>query len=175
MNLDKIPVGENAPWDVNVVIEIAQGSSPVKYEVDKESGAVFVDRFMHCAMYYPANYGFIPQTLAQDGDPLDALVVGAVPVLPGSVIRCRPIGALMMEDEKGKDEKIIAVPVDELNPFHADVKCVSGLPKNLTEQISHFFEHYKDLEKSKWVKISGWLNVEETVKVIEEAIERAKK
>ena len=166
MNLDKIPVGENAPWDVNVVIEIAQGSSPVKYEVDKESGAVFVDRFMHCAMYYPANYGFIPQTLAQDGDPLDALVVGAVPVIPGSVIRCRPIGVLMMEDESGIDEKILMMPVDKLNPFLHNIKNHTDLPPYLLEQITHFFEHYKDLEKNKWVKVTGYENADKAAALI---------
>jgi len=166
MNLDKIPVGENAPWDVNVVIEIAQGSSPVKYEVDKESGAVFVDRFMHCAMYYPANYGFIPQTLAQDGDPLDALVVGAVPVLPGSVIRCRPIGVLMMEDESGIDQKILMMHVDKLNPFFYNIKDYTDLPPYLLEQITHFFEHYKDLEKNKWVKVTGYENAEKAAALI---------
>ncbi len=166
MNLDKIPVGENAPWDVNVVIEIAQGSSPVKYEIDKESGAVFVDRFMHCAMYYPANYGFIPQTLAQDGDPLDALVVGAVPVIPGSVIRCRPIGVLMMEDESGIDEKILMMPVDKLNPFFYNIKDHTDLPPYLLEQITHFFEHYKDLENNKWVKVTGYENAEKAAALI---------
>ncbi len=175
MNLNEIPIGINPPYDFNVVIEIPLGGAPVKYEIDKKSGALFVDRILHTAMFYPGNYGFIPHTLSEDGDPADVIVVNQVPVIPGCVIRCRPIGALMMEDEKGKDEKIIAVPVDELNPFHSDVKCVSGLPKNLTEQISHFFEHYKDLEKSKWVKISGWLNVDDTIGVINEAIERAKK
>ncbi|HCU06229.1 MAG TPA: inorganic diphosphatase [Holosporales bacterium] len=166
MNLDKISVGQNAPWDVNVVIEISQGSSPVKYEIDKESGAVFVDRFMHCAMYYPANYGFIPQTLAQDGDPLDALVVGAAPVIPGSVIRCRPIGVLMMEDESGIDEKILMIPVDKLNPFFQNIKNYTDLQPYLLEQITHFFEHYKDLEKNKWVKVTGYDAAEKAAALI---------
>jgi inorganic pyrophosphatase len=166
MNISKIPTGENIPWDVNVIVEIPQGSSPVKYELDKDSGAMFVDRFMHVAMFYPANYGFIPGTLAQDGDPLDALVIGAAAVMPSSVIRCRPIGVLLMEDEKGMDEKILMIPVDKLNPFFNDIKNHTDLPSYLLEQISHFFTHYKDLEKGKWVKVVGYENAEAAAKLI---------
>ena len=156
MNLDAIPVGPNAPWDVNVVIEIPQGGLPVKYEMDKASGALFVDRFLHTAMYYPGNYGFIPHTLADDGDPLDVLVVTPYPVAPGSVIRCRPVGVLNMTDEAGGDAKLIAVPHDKLTQLYKDVKEYTDLPPLLIEQIKHFFENYKDLEKGKWVKVEGW-------------------
>jgi len=175
MNLDAISIGKNPPNDINVVIEIPLGGAPVKYEIDKKSGALFVDRLLHTAMFYPGNYGFIPHTLSEDGDPADVIVVNQVPVIPGCVMRCRPIGALLMEDEKGIDEKIIAVPVDDLNPYHTKIKNYTDLPKVLTEQIAHFFEHYKDLEKGKWVKITRWMNAEESEKIILEAIERAQK
>lgn len=174
MNLDAIPLGVNAPEDINVIIEIPLGGAPVKYEIDKKSGALFVDRLLHTAMFYPGNYGFIPHTLSDDGDPADVLVVSQLPVVAGCVMRCRPIGTLMMEDEKGIDEKIIAVPVDELNPFFSDIKSYKDLPPILTKRIAHFFEHYKDLEDDKWVKVKDWLDVEDTHKVILEAIERAK-
>lgn len=167
MDISKISIGNSVPWDVNVIIEIPQGSSPVKYEIDKDSGALFVDRFMHVAMYYPANYGFIPETMAQDGDPLDALVVGGVPVQPGCVIRCRPIGVLIMEDEKGMDEKVLMMPVDKLNPFFDNIKDYKDLPSYVTEQISHFFTHYKDLEKGKWVKVVGYKDAEEAAQLIQ--------
>ncbi|HRI11257.1 MAG TPA: inorganic diphosphatase, partial [Nannocystaceae bacterium] len=143
MDLSKIAIGDDPPADVNAVIEIPQGGEPVKYELDKASGAMFVDRFLHTAMFYPGNYGFIPHTLSADGDPCDVLVVGQVPVVPGAVIRCRPIGALLMEDEAGPDEKIVAVPVDKLHPFYSGVSTYSDLPKILTDQIAHFFQHYK--------------------------------
>lgn len=175
MNLDKISVGVNPPHDINVVIEIPLGGVPVKYEIDKTSGALFVDRFLHTAMFYPGNYGFIPHTLSEDGDPCDVIVIGQVPVVPGCVIRCRPVGALLMEDEKGTDEKIIAVPVDALHPFYTDVKSYKDLPSILIEQIAHFFEHYKDLEKDKWVKVSRWLDEKETGYMILSSIERAQK
>ena len=135
------------------MIEIPLGGVPVKYEIDKESGALFVDRFLHTAMFYPGNYGFIPHTLSADGDPCDVLVVSQVPVVPGAVIRCRPVGALVMEDEAGGDEKILAVPVDALHPFYAGVQSYRDLPAIMCEQIAHFFQHYKDLEKGKWVTI----------------------
>jgi len=170
MDLSKIPVGANPPYDINVIIEIPLGGVPVKYEVDKPSGAMFVDRFLHTAMYYPANYGFLPHTLADDGDPIDVLVVGTTPVVPGAVVRSRPIGVLMMEDEKGRDEKIIAVPVDELNPFYTDVSSYRQLPDILREQISHFFVHYKDLEPGKWSKIQRWGEAEEACSIIRAAI-----
>ncbi|HEY3694622.1 inorganic diphosphatase [Phenylobacterium sp.] len=174
MDLSKIPIGVNPPYDVNAVIEIPQGGEPVKYEMDKESGAIFVDRFLHTAMFYPGNYGFIPHTMADDGDPMDILVVGPTPVVPGAVIRCRPIGALKMRDEAGGDEKVLAVPVDALHPFYLGVESWRGLPAILTEQIAHFFQHYKDLEKGKSVEMGGWADPEETAQLIRASIERAK-
>ncbi|MBC6982578.1 inorganic diphosphatase [Caulobacter sp. 17J80-11] len=166
MNLDKISPGPNPPWDLNVVIEIPQGGLPVKYEMDKESGALFVDRFLHTAMYYPGNYGFVPHTLADDGDPCDVLVINPTPVVPGCVIRSRPIGALVMEDEAGRDEKILAVPVDKLHPFYADVASYRNLPDILIEQITHFFSRYKDLEKGKTTKVVGWVDAAEAADLI---------
>lgn len=175
MDLSKIAIGANPPYDVNAVIEIPQGGEPVKYEIDKDSGALFVDRFLHTAMFYPGNYGFIPHTLAEDGDPMDILVVGQTPVVPGAIIRARPVGVLMMSDEKGADEKILAVPVDSLHPFYTDVGSWRSLPVILTEQIAHFFAHYKDLEKGKSVEIVRWADVEEAADLIKAGIERAKK
>ncbi len=172
MDLSKIAVGANPPYDLNAVIEIPQGGEPVKYEIDKASGALMVDRFLHTAMFYPANYGFIPHTLADDGDPADIMVVGPTPVVPGAIIRCRPIGALMMVDEAGSDEKILAVPVDKLHPFYTGVNSWRDLPVILTEQIAHFFQHYKDLEKGKSTKITGWADLEETADIIRAAIKR---
>ncbi len=172
MDLSQIPVGIEPPWDIYAVIEIPQGGIPVKYELDKKSGAMFVDRFLHTSMYYPGNYGFIPQTLAEDGDPLDVIVVGQVAVVPGAVIRCRPIGALMMRDEAGGDEKVVAVPVDKLHPFYSGVKSYKDLPPILTEQIAHFFQHYKDLEKGKWVTITNWEGPHGAAKLIQEGIAR---
>ncbi|PWR22101.1 inorganic diphosphatase [Zavarzinia compransoris] len=174
MDISKVAIGKNPPDDINVVIEIPQGGVPVKYELDKDSGALFVDRFLHTAMYYPGNYGFIPHTKSGDGDPADVIVIGQSPVIAGSVIRVRPIGALLMEDEGGADEKIIAVPVDKLHPFYKDVKSYEDLPTILLEQIAHFFQHYKDLEKGKWVTIVKWVGVEETHKLILDAIAAAK-
>ena len=174
MDLSKIPVGKNPPYDVNAIIEIPQGGEPVKYELDKESGAIFVDRFLHTAMFYPGNYGFIPHTLADDGDPMDILVVGPTPVVPGAVIRCRPVGALMMRDEAGGDEKVLAVPVDKLHPFYNGVDSWRALPSILTEQIAHFFKHYKDLEADKWVRVGEWGDAAEARRIVAEAIERAK-
>lgn len=172
MLVDKIPVGVNPPWDINVIIEVPMGSEPIKYELDKESGAVFVDRFLHTAMHYPCNYGFIPHTLSEDGDPADVMVVGRRPVVPGCVLAARPIGVLVMEDDKGMDEKILAVPASRLHPFYSDVTTYTDLPAILTEQIYHFFEHYKDLEKGKWVKIHGWQDHNVAARLIEEAIAR---
>lgn len=174
MNLNKISVGANPPWDVNVVIEIPIGGLPVKYEVDKESGALFVDRFLHTAMFYPCNYGFIPHTLADDGDPVDVLVAGQTPVIPGAVIRARPVGALVLEDEAGMDEKLLAVPVDDLHPYYTGISSYRGLPKILLDQIAHFFEHYKDLEPTKWVKVHRWAEAEEASRIIEKSIEAEK-
>jgi inorganic pyrophosphatase len=166
MNISKISIGKNPPWDINVIIEIPMGGDPIKYEIDKESGALFVDRFLHTAMYYPANYGFIPNTKGNDGDPLDALVLGRVPVLPGAVVRSRPIGMLVMEDEAGQDEKILMVPVDTLNPYYQKVKSYQDIPPILLDQITHFFEHYKDLEEGKWVKVLKWEAPEEAAALI---------
>jgi inorganic pyrophosphatase len=155
MDVNKLSPGKKVPTDIFVVIEIPADSS-VKYEVEKESGAVFVDRFLFTAMHYPFNYGFMPGTLADDGDPVDVLVVSGQPVHPGAVIRARPVGMLVMEDEAGKDEKILAVPVDKLDPSYADVKDVKDLPEILLKKVKHFFEHYKDLEPGKWVKLKEW-------------------
>ncbi len=174
MDVSKIPIGRNPPHDVHAVIEIPLGGVPVKYELDKESGALFVDRFLHTAMFYPGNYGFIPQTLSADGDPCDVLVVGQVPVVPGAVIRCRPVGVLVMEDEAGMDEKVLAVPVDALHPFYTGIRSYTELPGVLLDQIAHFFQHYKDLEKGKWVTIVKWLDTPDAERMILEAIGRAK-
>lgn len=175
MNIDKIAIGVNAPTDVNVIIEVPQGSEPIKYEIDKESGAIFVDRFLHTAMTYPCNYGFIPHTLSDDGDPVDVLVVGRRALMPGCVVAARPIGVLLMEDDKGQDEKILAVPAHRLHPFWDDVNEYTDLPKVLIEQIQHFFEHYKDLEKGKWVKVHGWGDKAKAEALIMAGIENAKK
>jgi len=172
MDLKKIPVGINPPWDVYAVIEIPLHGEPVKYELDKDSGAVFVDRFLHTAMFYPGNYGFIPHTLADDGDPCDIIVVDPTPVVPGAVVRCRPVGVLIMQDEAGRDEKIIGVPVDKLLPFYTKVKTIHDLPSNLIDQIAHFFHHYKDLEKNKWTEVVRWGEPDEAVRLIEEGIAR---
>ncbi|HEY2358124.1 MAG TPA: inorganic diphosphatase [Phenylobacterium sp.] len=173
MDLSKIPVGVNPPYDVNAIIEIPQGGEPVKYEIDKESGALFVDRFLHTAMFYPGNYGFIPHTLADDGDPMDIMVVGQTPVVPGAIIRARPIGTLMMTDEAGGDEKVLAVPVDALHPYHSGISSWRQLPAIMTEQIAHFFQHYKDLEKGKSTRITGWADPEEVADLIRKGMERA--
>lgn len=172
MDLSKIPAGENPPYEVNAVIEIPQGSVPIKYELDKISGALFVDRFLHTPMVYPANYGFIPKTLCEDGDPCDVLVISQVPVVPLSVVRCRPIGGLIMSDERGPDEKIIAVPIDRLNPYYANVRSLDDLPTILHEQIAHFFSHYKDLEEGKWVEVSRWMETQEACEYILRALSR---
>jgi inorganic pyrophosphatase len=172
MDVSKIPPGRNPPIEINVLIEIPQGGVPVKYELDKISGALFVNRFLHTAMYYPANYGFIPNTLSEDGDPCDALALSQVPVTSGAVIRCRPIGALLMEDEHGLDEKILAVPVDDLNPYYDLVESYTDLPAIMRNQIEHFFRHYKDLEKDKWVKGLRWVVREDAYDLIRRAISR---
>jgi len=174
MDLTKIPAGPNPPHDVFAIIEVPLGGVPVKYEFDKTSGALFVDRFLHTAMFYPGNYGFIPHTLSNDGDPCDVIVISQVPVVPGAVIRCRPVGALLMEDEAGGDEKILAVPVDKLHPFYKGITSYRDLPDVMVEQIAHFFQHYKDLEKGKWVSIVKWLDAREAEALIMEGIARAK-
>ena len=173
MDLNLISAGRNPPKDINAVIEIPLGGVPVKYEFDKKSGALFVDRFLHTAMFYPGNYGFIPHTLSEDGDPCDVLVISQVPVVPGAVIRCRPVGALMMKDEAGGDEKILAVPVDDLHPFYKGISSYRDLPNVMCEQIAHFFQHYKDLEKGKWVTIVRWLDTAEAEGLVMEAMARA--
>ena len=174
MDLSKIPAGRKPPRDINVVIEIPAGGAPVKYEIDKASGALFVDRFLHTAMFYPGNYGFIPQTLSEDGDPCDVLVITAVPVASASVIRCRPVGALIMKDQAGPDEKIIAVPTDDLHPFHTGVRSYKDLPEILLKQIVHFFQHYKDLEPNKWTRVGGWVDARAAETLIAQGIARAK-
>jgi len=161
MNLDKIPAGKDLPNDINVIIEIPAHGTPVKYEVDKDSGALVVDRFMNAAMFYPCNYGFVPHTLSEDGDPMDVLVITPVPVIIGSMIRCRPVGMLKMTDEAGPDAKILAVPVDKLYSQYSKVQGPADLPGELLAQISHFFEHYKELELNKWAKVEGWVGCEE--------------
>lgn len=175
MDITKIPVGKNAPEEINVIIEIPIGGEPIKYELDKASGAMFVDRFLHTAMHYPANYGFIPHTLSDDGDPCDVLVVGRRPIIPGAVITCRPIGAIMMEDEAGHDEKIIAVPVDKTHAFYSKVKSYKDLPDIMCKQFAHFFEHYKDLEEGKWVKVNRWADADEAKELITKGIKAGAK
>ncbi|MDP3593862.1 inorganic diphosphatase [Phenylobacterium sp.] len=166
MGLDRVPSGKDLPNDFNVVIEISMHSEPIKYEVDKESGAIFVDRFMCTAMHYPCNYGYIPHTIAGDGDPVDVLVMSQFALPPGVVVRCRPIGMLKMTDEAGEDAKLLAVPVDKLTPMYRNVDSPRDLPQIMLDQISHFFEHYKDLEPGKFVKVQGWLGVEDAKKEI---------
>ncbi len=170
MDITKIPAGNNPPEDINVVIEVPQHGDPIKYELDKESGAVFVDRFMHTAMHYPCNYGFVPNTLSDDGDPVDVLVVSQFPLIPGCVINCRPVGVLQMEDEAGMDAKVLAVPASKLKPVYCNVKGPEDLPGFLTDQIKHFFEHYKDLEKNKWVKVTGWGDAEAAKKEVMDSV-----
>lgn len=172
MRISEIPVGQNPPYDINVIIEVPIGSVPVKYEMDKKSGALFVDRFLHTPMFYPANYGFAPHTLSDDGDAIDVLVAGAVPVHPGAILRARPIGVLLMEDEHGADEKILAVPHDAMSSVYKDISSYRDLPDILIDQIAHFFEHYKDLEKGKWVKIQRWGDTAEALDLINQSIER---
>ena len=172
MNLDRVTSGKNLPDDINVIIEIPSHSDPVKYEVDKETGAMFVDRFMNTAMHYPCNYGYVPHTLSEDGDPVDVLVVTPVALITGVVVRCRPVGMLKMTDEAGIDAKIIAVPVDKLCSLYKDVKKPEDLSPLLLRQVSHFFEHYKDLEPNKWVKVEGWFGVEAAQAEIMAGVER---
>jgi len=178
MNLDNISTGKTPPEEINVVIEITGGSSggsPVKYEFDKDSGGIFVDRIINTAMFYPCNYGFIPNTLHADGDPTDVLVLLDIPLQPGVVIPCRPIGVLKMEDDGGLDDKIIAVPTEKIDPFQADIRDLKDLSQKTQDRISHFFEHYKDLEEGKWVKLLGWGNKTEALEIIKDSIERALK
>jgi inorganic pyrophosphatase len=175
MRLDAIPVGIDPPEDVNVIIEVPVGGEPIKYEMDKESGTLFVDRFLYTPMRYPGNYGFVPHTLSDDGDPVDVLVANTRTIVPGAVINVRPIGVLIMRDEKGTDEKIIAVPATHVTRRYEKILTYTDLPEITREQINHFFEHYKDLEKGKWVKVERWGDVEDAKRMIREGIERAKR
>jgi inorganic pyrophosphatase len=172
MALDKVPTGADVPNEINVVIEIPKDADPVKYEVDKDTGAIFVDRVLTTPMRYPCNYGYVPHTLCGDGDPLDVLVVMPVPLIPGSVIRCRPVGLLKMTDEAGEDEKLIAVPTSKVFPGYRNVATVRDLPELTLDRIAHFFAHYKDLEKGKWVKIEGWRDTAEAKQFVLASVER---
>ena len=160
MNLDRVTSGRDVPNDINVIIEIPAHADPVKYEVDHETGALFVDRFMTSAMHYPCNYGYVPQTIAADGDPVDVLVVTPFPLIPGVVIPCRPLGILKMEDEAGGDSKLVAVPTEKICAMYKHIQKLEDLPELLVQQIKHFFEHYKDLEPGKWVKVVGWEGID---------------
>jgi inorganic pyrophosphatase len=172
MRIDEIPVGKNPPDDINVVIEVAIGGEPIKYEMDKAAGTLVVDRFLYTPMRYPGNYGFVPHTLSEDGDAIDVLVANTRPILPGAVINVRPVGVLKMEDDGGGDEKIIAVPSSKLTQRYVGVHNYTDLPSITLEQIQHFFEHYKDLEPGKWVKVQGWGDANEAKSLILAAIER---
>lgn len=172
MSLNKVPAGKDIPEEINVIIEIPAHADPVKYEVDKESGAIFVDRFMATCMHYPTNYGYVPHTLSEDGDPVDVLVPTPFPLLAGSVITCRPIGVLKMTDESGTDAKILAVPLRKLSPVYQGVRECSDLDELLLNQIQHFFEHYKDLEAGKWVKVDGWGDSAEAKQEILDSVKR---
>lgn len=171
MNLDKVTKGANAPNEINVIIEIPAHAEPVKYELDKETGAMFVDRFMNTAMHYPCNYGYVPHTLSPDGDPVDVLVLTTYALIPGSVIQCRPIGVLKMTDESGDDAKILAVPLDRLSKHHRGIRDFRDIPEITLDQIAHFFEHYKDLDEGKWVRVDGWGGVDEAKQEILNSIE----
>ena len=175
MGFDLVKAGKDVPNDINVIIEIPAQADPIKFEVDKDSGAVFVDRFMGTSMRYPINYGYVPHTVAGDGDPVDVLVVTPFPLLPGVVIRCRPVGVLKMEDESGIDAKVVAVPVSKLTPMYDKVQTIDDLPELLMKQTVHFFEHYKDLEPGKWVKVTGWGTVDEAKQEIVDGLKAAAK
>ncbi len=174
MRIDAITIGEHPPEDVNVIIEVPLGGQPIKYELDKDAGTLVVDRFLYTPMSYPGNYGFVPHTLSEDGDPIDVLVINTRELVPGCVINVRPVGVLIMEDNAGQDEKVIAVPSHALTKRYDHVLTISDLPEITKEQIEHFFEHYKDLEPGKWVKIGDWHGAEVAKQLIVEAIERAK-
>jgi inorganic pyrophosphatase len=173
MRIDAIAIGHNPPEDVNVIIEVPIGGEPIKYEMDKAAGTLVVDRFLHTPMRYHGNYGFVPHTLSEDGDPIDVLVANTRPIVPGAIINVRPIGVLLMTDDAGGDEKILAVPVPRLTKRYEHVRNYSDLPKITLEQVQHFFEHYKDLEPGKWVKMNGWGDAAEAKRLIREAIARA--
>jgi inorganic pyrophosphatase len=175
MRIDAISIGNNPPEDINVIIEVPVGGQPIKYEMDKEAGTLVVDRFLYTPMTYPGNYGFVPHTLCGDGDPIDVLVCNTRQLVPGCVINVRPIGVMIMEDQSGEDEKIIAVPSPHLTRRYEDVHEYTDLPEITRQQIQHFFQHYKDLEPGKWVKIGGWHDAGTARRMIVESIERAKK
>jgi inorganic pyrophosphatase len=172
MDIRKVPIGANPPHEINVIIEVPLRSDPIKYEFDKESGAIVVDRFLYTTMFYPCNYGFVPHTLAADGDPIDVMVVGRLPVQPGAVLPVRPIGVLELEDEAGGDEKILAVPIPRVTRIYDKVKSWQDLPEIDLERIRHFFEHYKYLEPEKWVRVGNWRDADEAHRLILEAIAR---
>lgn len=172
MRLEAIPAGNHAPEDINVIIEVPVGGEPIKYEMDKASGALFVDRYLYTSMRYPGNYGFVPNTLSDDGDPVDVMVASTRAITPGAVMNCRPIGVLKMSDEAGGDEKILAVPTSKLTRRYENVHNYTDLPAITLDQIKHFFEHYKDLETEKWVTVEGWGDATEAKRLIMEAIER---
>lgn len=174
MRIDAIPIGDNPPHDINVIIEVPVGGEPIKYELDKASGTLFVDRFLYTPMRYPGNYGFVPHTLAADGDPIDVLVCNTRAIVPGAVMNCRPVGVLLMEDDAGGDEKVIAVPAARITRRYERVKSIADLPEITLEQIRHFFQHYKDLEPGKWVRINGWGDADHARRLIEDAITNAK-
>jgi inorganic pyrophosphatase len=171
MNLDRVDSGRDLPNEINVIIEIPAQSDPVKYEVDKQTGAMFVDRFMSTAMHYPCNYGYVPHTLSKDGDPVDVMVVTPVPLISGAVIRCRPVAVLKMTDESGDDAKVLAVPIAKLCSTYARVRGAEDMPALLLDQIAHFFEHYKDLDEGKWVRVEGWGGVEDAKEEIMASVE----
>jgi len=172
MGLDLVPTGKNPPDEINVIIEIPKDAEPVKYEVDKASGAIFVDRILSTPMRYPCNYGYVPHTVCGDGDPADVLVILPLPLIPGSVIRCRPVGVLKMSDEAGSDEKILAVPVDKVFAGYSHIDDIGKVSKHWLERIGHFFEHYKDLEQGKWVKLDGWGGASEAKRILVESMAR---
>jgi inorganic pyrophosphatase len=172
MRLEAIPPGVDAPNDINVIIEVPVGGEPIKYEMDKKSGALFVDRYLYTSMRYPGNYGFVPNTLSDDGDPVDVIIASTRAITPGAVMNCRPIGVMKMSDEAGGDEKILAVPTSKLTRRYDSVINHSDLPQITLDQIEHFFQHYKDLEPGKWVKLEGWGDAEEAKGLIREAMNR---
>jgi inorganic pyrophosphatase len=174
MDINRLSPGNDPPREINVLIEVPLRSDPIKYEYDKDSGFIFVDRYLYTTMFYPCNYGFVPNTLSGDGDPIDVMVVGRMPVMSGAVLRARPIGVLEMEDEAGTDEKLLAVPIDKITQINRNVRSYQDLPEIDLARIAHFFEHYKDLEPNKWVKIKGWAGPERAQELILEGIERAR-
>lgn len=175
MRIDAITIGNNPPEDINVIVEVPVGGEPVKYEMDKDAGTMVVDRILYTSMRYPGNYGFVPHTLSDDGDPLDVLIANSRPLVPGCVINCRPVGVLFMRDEAGGDEKLVAVPSGSVSAMYNDINSIADLPDIKRQQISHFFERYKDLEDGKWVEIDRWGDADEAKKMVVSSIEAAKK